>query len=120
AKFSTYTANTVFYTTAVTIGTLALSSAAGYAFARLRFPLRRLVFYSLLAFLAFPIPGAFIPLYVLLVQLHLVNTPLGYILPMINAILPVAIFLFRGFFPQLPVSVEEAALIDGPSRFQVS
>ena len=119
AKFSTYTANTIFYTTAVTIGTLALSSAAGYAFARLHFPLRRVVFYSLLAFLAFPIPGAFIPLYVLLVQLHLVNTPLGYILPMINANLPVGIFMFRGFFAQIPASIEEAALIDGSSRFQI-
>lgn len=119
AKFSTYTWNTVFYTTAVTLGTLALSSAAGYAFARLRFPGRRLIFYSLLIFLAFPVPGVFIPLYVLLVQLHLVNTPIGYILPMINANLPVAIFLFRGFFAQIPASVEEAALIDGSSRFQV-
>src|SRR5205085_11428654 len=107
------------HTTAVTMGTLGLSSAAGYAFARLRFPGRKLVFYSLLIFLAFPIPGVFIPLYVLLVQLHLVNTPLGYILPMINANLPVAIFLFRGFFAQIPASIEEAALIDGSSRFQV-
>ena len=119
AKFSTYTLNTVIYTTAVTIGTLALSSAAGYAFARLRFPLRRVIFYSLLAFLAFPIPGNFIPLYVLLVKLHLVNTPVGYILPMINANLPVGIFLFRGFFAQIPSSIEDAALIDGSSRFQV-
>jgi len=55
AKFSRYTWNTVFYTTAVTLGTLALSSAAGYAFARLRFPGRRLMFYSLLIFLAFPL-----------------------------------------------------------------
>ena len=119
AKFSTYTWNTVFYTTAVTVGTLAFSSAAGYAFARLQFPLRRLVFYSLLIFLAFPIPGNFIPLYVLLVKLHLVNTPLGYILPMINVNIPVGAFLFRGFFAQIPASIEESALIDGSSRFQV-
>lgn len=118
ANFSTYTWNTVYYTAAVTIGTLVLSSAAGYAFARMKFPGRRLIFYSLLIFLAFPIPGVFIPLYVLLVQLHLVNTSLGYILPMINANLPVAIFLFRGFFAQIPASIEEAALIDGSSRFQ--
>ena len=119
AKFSTYFFNTVIYTTAVTLGTLALGSAAGYAFARLRFPLRRIIYYSLLAFLAFPIPGAFIPLYVLLVRLHLVNTAIGYILPMINANLPVAIFMFRGFFQQIPRSVEEAAMIDGSSRFQI-
>jgi len=119
AKFSTYFANTVFYTAAVTIGTLALASAAGYAFARLRFPFRRFVYYSLLAFLAFPIPGAFIPLYVLLVQLHLVNTALGYILPMINANLAVGIFMFRGFFQQIPRSIEEAAMIHGSSRFQI-
>ena len=119
AKFSTYFFNTVIYTTAVTLGTLALGSAAGYAFARLRFPLRRVIYYSLLAFLAFPIPGAFIPLYVLLVRLHLVNTAIGYILPMINANLPVAIFMFRGFFQQIPRSIEEAAMIDGSSRFQI-
>jgi ABC-type glycerol-3-phosphate transport system permease component len=119
AKFSTYTFNTIFYTAAVTSGTLVLSSAAGYAFARLRFPGRRLIFYSLLAFLAFPIPGVFVPIYVLLVKLHLVNTSLGYILPMINVNLPVGIFMFRGFFAQIPASIEEAALIDGSSRFQV-
>jgi ABC-type glycerol-3-phosphate transport system permease component len=119
AKFSTYFFNTVVYTAAVTVGTLVLGSAAGYAFARLRFPLQRVVYYSFLAFLAFPIPGVFIPLYVLLVRLHLVNTAVGYILPMINVNLPVAIFLFRGFFQQIPRSVEEAAMIDGSTRFQI-
>ena len=119
AQFSKYFANSVFYTVAVTVGTVALAAAAGYAFARLQFPLRNVTFYGLLAFLAFPIPGSFIPLYVMLVTLHLVNTPLGYILPMINANLPVAIFMYRGFFAQIPTSIEEAALIDGASRFQV-
>jgi multiple sugar transport system permease protein/raffinose/stachyose/melibiose transport system permease protein len=72
-----------------------------------------------LAFLIIPIPGVFIPLYVLLVKLHLVNTRLGYILPMINSNLPVAIFILRNFFEDVPKELEESALIDGASVFHI-
>lgn len=119
SSFSTYFLNSVFYTVTIVAGVVLLGSFAGYAFARIQFPLKRVLFYLFLIFLTFPIPGAFIPLYVLLVTLHLVNTPLGYILPMINLNLPVTIYIMRGFFAQIPISLEEAAILDGAGRLGI-
>jgi multiple sugar transport system permease protein/raffinose/stachyose/melibiose transport system permease protein len=119
ASFGTYFGNSVFYTVTIVLGTLLISTMSAYAFARLTFPGKNLAYYMFLAFLIIPIPGVFIPLYVLLVKLHLVNTRLGYILPMINSNLPVAIFILRNFFEDVPRELEESALIDGASVFRI-
>jgi multiple sugar transport system permease protein/raffinose/stachyose/melibiose transport system permease protein len=119
ASFSTYFFNSVFYSVTIVLGTVVVSSAAAYAFARLSFPGKNLAYFLFLIFLVIPIPGSFIPLYVLLVKLHLVNTRLGYILPMINSSLPVAIFILRSFFEDIPKEIEEAAMIDGAGPFRV-
>ncbi len=65
-----------------------------------------------------PIPGVFVPLYLLLNKLHLLDTRLGLILCYINGGLAFGIFLLRSFFEELPIEIEEAALIDGASRFR--
>jgi multiple sugar transport system permease protein/raffinose/stachyose/melibiose transport system permease protein len=114
-----YFGNSVFYTVTIVLGTLVISTMSAYAFARLTFPGKNLAYYMFLVFLIIPIPGVFIPLYVLLVKLHLVNTRLGYILPMINSNLPVAIFILRNFFEDVPRELEESALIDGASVFRI-
>lgn len=119
SSFSVYFVNSVIYTVAVVAGTVLLASLSAYAFARMRFPGKRALYGALLVFLFIPIPGAFIPLYLVLAKLHLLDTQLGYILPMINGSLPVAMFILRGFFEQLPKELEEAAFIDGASRVQV-
>lgn len=119
AMFDTFTFNSVLYTVSVVLGVLAVASSTAYAFARIRFPGKNILYYAFLVFLTFPLPGSFIPLYVLLVNLNLVNTRLGYILPMINASLPVAIFILRSFFEQIPREIEEAATIDGASRWSI-
>lgn len=119
ADFGTYFGNSVIYTVATVIGTLVISTLSAYAFARLEFPGKNLAYYMFLIFLIIPIPGVFIPLYVLLVNLHLVDTRLGYILPMINSSLPVAIFILRSFFEDVPRELEEAALIDGAGTFRI-
>jgi multiple sugar transport system permease protein/raffinose/stachyose/melibiose transport system permease protein len=119
ASFGMYFGNSVFYTVTIVLGTLVISTMSAYAFARLTFPGKNLAYYMFLVFLIIPIPGVFIPLYVLLVKLHLVNTRLGYILPMINSNLPVAIFILRNFFEDVPRELEESALIDGASVFRI-
>jgi multiple sugar transport system permease protein/raffinose/stachyose/melibiose transport system permease protein len=119
ADFGTYFGNSVIYTVSIVLGTLAISTTSAYAFARLEFPGKNLAYYMFLIFLIIPIPGVFIPLYVLLVNLHLVDTRLGYILPMINSSLPVAIFILRSFFEDVPKELEEAALIDGAGTFRI-
>lgn len=119
SSFSDYFVNSVIYTVAVVAGTVFLASLSAYAFARMRFPGKRALYGVLLVFLFIPIPGAFIPLYLVLAKLNLLDTQLGYILPMINGSLPVAMFILRAFFEQIPKELEEAAFIDGASRVQV-
>lgn len=119
SNFSDYFLNSVFYTVAVVTGVVILASLSAYAFARMRFPGKRVLFGALLVFLFIPIPGAFIPLYLVLSNMGLLDTRLGYILPMVNGSLPVAMFILRAFFEQIPKELEEAAFIDGASRLQV-
>jgi multiple sugar transport system permease protein/raffinose/stachyose/melibiose transport system permease protein len=118
-NFGAYFFNSVLYTTAVVLGVVFVSSLAAFAFARLRFPGRNILFYMFLITMMIPIPGSFIALYVLLNKLHLINTRLGYILPQINAGLALAIYLLKTFFEELPKDLEDSASIDGCGKFGV-
>ncbi len=119
ANFSGYFGNSVIYTVTVVAGTVLFSSMAAYAFARLSFPGKNFFYFAFLIFLFIPIPGSFIPLYVLLVKLGIVDTRIGYILPMIQSNLAVSIFILRSFFEDLPKEIEESALMDGANRLQI-
>ena len=119
SKFSIYFLNSVIYTIAIVTGIVIVSTLAAYGFARLDFPLKNLFYYAFLIFMMIPIPGSFIPLYVLLVKLGIQNTRIGYILPMINSGLAVAIFILKGFFEEIPKELEEAAIMDGCNKFQI-
>jgi multiple sugar transport system permease protein/raffinose/stachyose/melibiose transport system permease protein len=115
--FGRYFLNSVFYTCSVVVGIVIVSSLAAYAFSRFCFPGRTLLFIMFLAAMMIPIPGSFVPLYVLLNKLHLRNTPIGYILCMINVGLSTSIFLLKTFFDKMPTELEDAARIDGCSKF---
>ncbi len=117
--FGRYFLNSIFYTTAVVIGIVVIASLAAYAFSRFRFPGRNLLFVMFMAAMMIPIPGSFVPLYVLLNKLHLRNTPVGYILCMINVGMSTSIFLLKTFFDKLPHELEDAARIDGCSKFGI-
>lgn len=111
--------NSIFYTTSVVFGIVIIASLAAYAFSRLRFPGRSLLFLVFITAMMIPVPGSFVPLYVLLNKLHLRNTPLGYILCMINVGLSTSIFLFKTFFDKMPKELEDAARIDGCSKMGI-
>lgn len=117
--FAVYFFNSILYTVTVVIGVVLIASLAAYAFARLEFPGKNIIFYMFLATLMIPLPGAFIALYVLLMKLHLVNTRLGYILIQINGGLALGIFLLKTFFEKMPRDLEDAARIDGCGRFAI-
>lgn len=119
AKFGSYFMNSLLYTASIVGGLVVIGSLAGFAFARLTFPLKTLLYSLILVLMFIPIPGVFIPLYLLLVKLHLIDTRLGYILPMIQGALPVTIFILRSFFEGLPREMDEAARIDGASIVQI-
>lgn len=115
--FGRYFVNSIAYTVSVVVGIVVVSSLAAYAFARFQFPGKNLLFYMFMIAMMIPIPGSFVPLYVLLTRLHLRNTALGYILAMINVGLSTSIFMLKTFFDKLPVELEDAARIDGCSKF---
>lgn len=117
--FGRYFLNSIFYTVSVVLGIVLVSSLAAYAFSRLQFPGKNILFYIFIAAMMIPIPGSFVPLYVLLNKLHLRNTALGYILCMINVGLSTSIFLFKTFFDKLPRELEDAARIDGCSKLGI-
>jgi raffinose/stachyose/melibiose transport system permease protein len=117
--FGRFFFNSLFYTLAVVGGVIIIASLAAYAFSRLKFPGKNVLFILLISTMMIPIPGSFIALYVLLVKLGLINTRLGYILPQINGGLALGIFLLKTFFDKLPQDLEDAARIDGCNKFQV-
>jgi len=114
--FGRYFLNSIFYTVSVVIGIIIISSLAAYAFSRFHFPGKNILFFMFMAAMMIPIPGSFVALYVLLNKLHLRNTPLGYILAMINVGLSTSIFLLKTFFDKMPHELEDAARIDGCSK----
>ena len=100
----------------VTIGRVFLDSLAGYALARLRFPGRRAIFGAVLAVMAVPGVVLLIPKFLVLKQLGLYNTYPALILPLL--VDAAGVFIMKQFFESVPVSVEEAARIDGAGVFR--
>jgi len=114
--FGRYFINSIIYTASTVIGIVIVASLAAYAFSRFSFPGKNILFYMFIVAMMIPIPGSFVPLYVLLNRLHLRNTQIGYILCMINVGLSTSIFLLKTFFDKMPKAIEEAARIDGCSK----
>lgn len=109
--FSKWILNTFIYAGVVSVGVVFFNTLAGYAFARLRFPLRDFWFAVLLATMMVPFAVTIIPIYTLLVRMGWVNTYQGLIVPrMVNVAM---LFFMRQFFLNFPKSLEEAAYLDG-------
>lgn len=117
--FAVYFFNSILYTAAVVAAMVLIASLAAFAFSRLKFPGRNLLFYMFVAAMMIPLPGSFVPLFVTMNKLHLLNTRLGYILCMINVGLSVSILLLKTFFDKMPSDLEDAARIDGCNRLQI-
>ncbi len=111
--FSRFVLNTVFFALAITLGQVITSSLAAFAFARLRFPGRKQIFFSYLATLMIPATVTMIPSYILLRELGWVNTYQAVILP--SVFTAYGTFMLRQFFLTIPREIEDAARIDGCS-----
>ena len=96
-----------------------ISSLAAYALARLRFFARDLWFYMLIMTLMLPIPTLIVPIFQINKALGLNDTYAGLILPYTALGVPFAIVILRSFFANFPVEIEEAARLDGCTRFGI-
>jgi multiple sugar transport system permease protein len=105
--------NSVMVSLGATVATVVLSTLGGYAFARLRFPGSTIVFFATLATFMIPFQAIITPLYIVLKDLGLQNSLLGLTIVYTTFQLPFGLFLMRNSFAALPVSLEEAALMDG-------
>ena len=112
------TLNTLIMALGVTLGQILLSALAGYAFARLRFFGRDVLFLLILATLIIPFEILFVPLYLMLSGWGgWLNTFAALIIPSLAN--PFAIFVFRQFFITVPKELDEAATIDGAGYYRV-
>lgn len=111
--------NSLVITGTTVVLVLVLASLAAYAFARLDFILKETLFLFLLLGLMLQATALMIPLFQVNLALGLLNTHLAMIGPYVALGLPFSILILRGFFQALPIELDEAALIDGASRFRI-
>ncbi len=113
---SRYFFNSLLVATITTVGQVIFAALAGYAFARLKFPFRNLIFLIVLITMLVPPQVNIIPLFFLMREMHLIDTYQALILPgMFGGF---GIFLMRQYFLGLPKDLEESARIDGCNLFQ--
>lgn len=111
--------NSVIYLAIALPLSLVISAMAGYAFGRLQFTGRNTIFGAVLSVLMFPIGALFIPVFTVLVSLHLVDTRSGYLLVVLSSTLPLNIFILQRFFRSIPAEIEESATLDGASSWSI-
>jgi raffinose/stachyose/melibiose transport system permease protein len=117
-KMGQYFLNSVIVAFPRVIVILILASLAGYAFGKLKFPGKNLLFYFFLFGLMVPIQAMIIPLYYNIQSMNLINTYWALIIPNFGLSMPFAIFMMRAFFRDLPDELMDAARIDGCNEFQ--
>ena len=113
----TWLLNSLVVSLAMTAGVLVLSSLAGYGFARLQFPGRKLLFVMVLFGLAIPEQAVIIGRHQLFSAVSLHNSYTALVLPGLS--MPFGVFLMTQYFRAIPRELDEAALLDGASRFRV-
>jgi multiple sugar transport system permease protein len=115
-NFALYMRNSAILATVITLSNLFLAGLGGYAFARLRFPGREVLFILVLSTLMIPDQLRLVPVFVMLTKWHLVNTFSGYAL--IKAVEAANLFFMRQYFLTIPRDFEEAAKLDGAGYFK--
>lgn len=116
-NFALYFFNSTFVAVACVAGNLLFCSMAGYAFAKIEFAGKRLLFSLVMLMLIIPGIATFVPLFVQVSNLGLANSYLGLILPFL--VTPLGVLLMRQFISDIPDALIEAAKIDGASQVRI-
>jgi len=112
-KFGRTILNSLIVAVSVTCSVLLVNSLAAFAFARLEFPLRDVIFLALVSTMFLPFEASMLPMFVVSKRLGLYDSYAAMIIPWIGQ--PFAIFLLRQFFLNIPRDLDDAAVIDGCS-----
>jgi multiple sugar transport system permease protein len=116
--FLRYMWNSFYVSLATTVLGVAVAVPAAYAFSRFRFPGRTFLFFAVLLRNMFPAVVFLMPLFILMRWIGLVGTHGSLILTYLTFGLPLSIWLLKGFYDNIPIQLEQAARIDGATRFQ--
>jgi len=114
-----YITNSLIVTGVTVIFTMILATFAGYSLARFKFPGRTLIFILFIASQMFPGPMVMVPIYGIMVKLGLYNTLVGLIVIYTASVLPFTTLVSVGSLRNIPLELEESAMIDGCSRMGV-
>ncbi|MGD0610259.1 MAG: carbohydrate ABC transporter permease [Anaerolineales bacterium] len=118
-NIGTYMKNSLVVTIATVLISVFLATLSGYAFARLEFSGKQLIFLILLTTLMVPGAVLIIPLFLLLRDMKLLESLFGLILVYVGGGLPFSMFLMRSFFQSLPAELGDAGRIDGASELGI-
>ncbi|MBA4313254.1 MAG: ABC transporter [Chlorobiaceae bacterium] len=116
--FLLWVRNSALISLTVTLTGVVLASMSGYAFSRFNFIGKKIGLLSLLVTQMFPATMLLLPLYLMLIYLGLINSYLGIIITYSATALPFCIWTMKGYYDTIPISLEEAARIDGCNQFQ--
>ena len=114
-----YARNTLIITVAATLGALVTASMSAFAFARVRFPGRNVMFILLISTLMLPDAVTLVPKYILFSKLHWINTYLPLTVPIWFGGGAFNVFLLRQFFMTIPYDLDEAARMDGGGNWRI-
>lgn len=116
-SIGTYLLNSIFYGLTFAFGSILVNSLAGFAFAKINFSGKKIIFGALLALLIIPGETMLIPQFTIVNSLGLVNTRFAVVLPAMASVFN--IYLFRNFFIAIPEEIIESAKIDGASILKI-
>lgn len=116
-NFGRYYLNTLIVTAFLTVGQIFMCSIAAYAFTRLRFPGRDIMFFIILSILMVPAQMTLIPRFLIVNQFGWINTYLGLIVPSLPS--AYGVFFLGQFLKGLPTEIEDSGKIDGCSIFRL-
>ena len=116
-KIVTWYLNSIITSTAITVLTVFMGAACGYAISQLRFPGRNLLWGMILASFMVPIQALIVNHFIIMSDVGLLNSLPGIILPQL--IHPVVVIVYKQFFDSVPRDFREAAIMDGANHFQL-
>lgn len=110
--------NSIFAVGTAVLLALAICSMGGYALSRARFRFKRALMFAILLVQIIPGTATVLPLYLIMRELHLLNSLWGVILGMTAGAIPFMLWVMKGFIDTVPIELEEAAFLDGASQWQ--
>ena len=116
--FMQWTVNSVIVSLLTTLFSMVIATLGGYGISRFRFRGRNALSYIILTTQVLPGSLLIIPLYIIMGNMQLLDTRMGLVMAYATFSVPFCTWMMKGFFDSIPVSLEEAAKVDGAGRFR--